>query len=1820
MKISVAKLVFLSFLVFLFSTCSQKNYLEITQTNFKEEVSPQSNLKFTFNQSLVGDTLLGVWDTTAYLQFTPRVAGKFKWVSPSEVIFSPEKGFEASTDYQAVINAAAFVNKDKKPNTDPSKIINFHTTYLQVESTEAFWAIDERMTNQLRINLNFNYAVNPNGLQALVSAMVGEQAITAIRVLNQSPSKVIELLIEESNRSNLEEKELQINLAAGIQCEESNFVSKQPITQTLTTPSKKALRIEQVLTEYENFQPQILVRTNQSVSLVNVLNHINISPKMVFEVAPRENGFVIKGNFLKGKAYTLLIDKKMQGVFGAGLEQDLRQEIVFGESRPIISFLNKEAHYLSSKGSKNIGIRINNVEKVRVTIYKIFENNLVHHLRENSYFYDNASSYKSRYYNYGEVIFEEIYESKTLPMVSDFRVLNLDFDKLKSQSGVFVIKVSSTEELWKNSSAMVSISDIGFIARETTEDVYVFANSLLDAKPLNGLKVSLISETNQVIASANTDKEGVVVFEGIKKKHPDKNLQLITAQSNDDFNYLYLSRSTVNQNGFDTDGYYDRKGGYMAFIYGERTLYRPGESINLNVVVRSKGWKPAAKMPILLKLKLPNGKDLVSMRGTLDAQGAFSTSIALSASAITGTYLAEVYSVTEQYLASESISVEEFMPNRIKVALNLLEKDFKTLKKENFQLNDSIRVQLNAVNLFGPPAANRNYDLMFSLSRVTFQPKAYPQYSFGLKSERDNEGYLAEENLEYKNTEGLTDAEGKAYHSFLLSNEYRNLGLLKGNLYATVYDETGRPVSRSINFDVFSQNTFVGLQTDEGYVGTGRNATFNLIAISKNETLTSTKATVSVIRYKWQTVLERDYSMNYRYVSRKQAELVKEEEIQVNQQMAYNFTPQISGDYEIRVKQTGTQTFVAKQFYAYGYDYTSGNSFQVNKDGKVEIKLDKPSYQVGEQAKVLFTTPFNGRLLVTVEQDKVFKHFYLDTKNKSASATLDLTNEHLPNVYITATLIKPVSDGAIPLAVAHGFQPIKVENKTTKLDLSIIAVEKTESNQKQTITVRTQQPQAGVQITLAVVDEGILQIKNYQNPNPHGYFYQKRALEVGAFDLYPMLFPEINLGKLATGGGYAALEGRNNPMVNKRVKLVSFWSGILQTNAAGEASYTIDIPQFSGSLRIMAVAYKEGAFGAAAKNMVVADPLVVSTGLPLFLAPKDKVKVPVTLSNTTNQSTTAQVQLKTSNALKVISENTFSVPIPANQEAQVEFEIEAGQVMDSAKVEVIAQALGRTFSEKLDINIRPISGFTKQAGSGQIAAGNSTNLNLKTELLPSSVKSKLTVSNSPLVQFTNNLEYLLEYPHGCVEQVTSSVFPQLYVQELIKAVSPNPKNTDLYEAQIRENVQEGIMQLLAVQTYSGGLSYWQSGYDMHWFGTAYAAHFMLEAQKQGYSVPQTALDWMFLYMRREIDNRNTEEYFFKDDEGKRRKKHIAPKEAIYSLYVLALAKQPAVSLMNYYKENQQLLALDSKYLLAASYLVLGDKATYQNLLPKAFEGERSEQVLSGSFHSAMRDEALALNALLEGDPTNPQVAEMAKSLSEQLKSNTSLNTQENAMALLALGKLAKLNESNQVTGQIALNGASIGTYNGKLLILTQNLANAQLNLSAQGQGNLYYFWQMQGFNPSGKIKEEDNKLKVRKTFYDVEGKQIKNLVFRQNDLVIVKISIAAEPYFRNLENVVITDMLPAGLEIENPRLSEAREFAWLKPKDYPLHFDIRDDRINYFATAKGTVQEFYYLARAVSKGTFQMGPVSADAMYSGDYYSYSGSGTVTVIDRVERRN
>jgi uncharacterized protein YfaS (alpha-2-macroglobulin family) len=312
-----------------------------------------------------------------------------------------------------------------------------------------------------------------------------------------------------------------------------------------------------------------------------------------------------------------------------------------------------------------------------------------------------------------------------------------------------------------------------------------------------------------------------------------------------------------------------------------------------------------------------------------------------------------------------------------------------------------------------------------------------------------------------------------------------------------------------------------------------------------------------------------------------------------------------------------------------------------------------------------------------------------------------------------------------------------------------------------------------------------------------------------------------------------------------------------------------------------------------------------------------------------------------------------------------------------------------------------------------------------------------------------------------------------------------------------------------------------------------------------------------------------------------------------------------------------LLALDSRYLLAAAYAIAGDKRSFASMLPSQFSGEESVPQTGGSFYSDVRDEGIALNALLEVDPGNAQVGTMVKHLSAKLKQRNWLSTQERAFAFLALGKQARASNSSTVSADIKVNGKTVATIDAthpSVQVPLDKAAAPIVELVTKGNGRLYYSWETEGISSTGAYKEEDSYIKVRKRFYDRNGNPITNNIFRQNDLVIVGITLERS-FNTPVENIVITDLLPAGFEIENPRTKEIPGMDWIKDGSSPTALDVRDDRIHFFVDANNSKQTYYYAVRAVSPGNFKMGPVNADAMYNGEYHSYNGAGVVKVIGK-----
>jgi alpha-2-macroglobulin len=327
---------------------------------------------------------------------------------------------------------------------------------------------------------------------------------------------------------------------------------------------------------------------------------------------------------------------------------------------------------------------------------------------------------------------------------------------------------------------------------------------------------------------------------------------------------------------------------------------------------------------------------------------------------------------------------------------------------------------------------------------------------------------------------------------------------------------------------------------------------------------------------------------------------------------------------------------------------------------------------------------------------------------------------------------------------------------------------------------------------------------------------------------------------------------------------------------------------------------------------------------------------------------------------------------------------------------------------------------------------------------------------------------------------------------------------------------------------------------------------------------------------------------------------------------LSLASRPNVSAMNYYKANPEVLSLDSKYLLSVAYGISGDNKRSKELLPASFAGEVSVPQTGGSFYSPIRDEAISLNALIEGDPANNQIPVMAKHVADQLKQRSWYSTQECAFSFLALGKLARAANKSTVTGEIKVKGKTVAKFDGKDISLNaKQLGGNAVQLTTKGQGRLYYYWQSEGISIGGHYKEEDNYIKVRRQFFDRYGRKIDNNVFKQNDLIIVQLSLE-RLYSGDIENIVITDILPAGFEIENPRTKEIPGMEWIKDGLLPTELDVRDDRINLFVDLTSNRQVYYHAVRAVSPGNYVMGPVGADAMYNGEYHSYNGAGKIVV--------
>jgi uncharacterized protein YfaS (alpha-2-macroglobulin family) len=1818
--------------VLIFLSACNRSTVSLDFTNARDEVPALGNLTFRFDQALVKDSMLDQWDSTQYVGFEPKIPGRFRWEHPDELVFSPAQPLSPATTFKATLRndilQYSHFGRLKKPDD-----LIFHTPDLRLDNANATWVLQEENSNTAlpQIELQFNYPVNPNALKDKLTILVGDQPVDySLQTLSASDRIALRLQNLKMEDKTLEAK---ITVDKGLLPEGGTNSLKEKIQLSSSIPSPFVLTVGEVTTDHDGTTGTIHVQTSQQVTASGLAAAIGFSPAIKFTAEPSDDGFIIRSdNFNQAKSYTLTLSKGLRGRIGGILHEEYSTNVTFGELEPAISFANGKGVYLSGKGAQNIEVKIINVPRVKVIVSKIYENNLLM-ARQNGYEpretstdagtatdgesgSDEGSVDNSADLTLGDVIYEQEIDTRSLPKSgsnSSNRLLNLNItDKLPEFKGIYHVAIRSAKDYWVRDSRFVSLSDIGLIAKQGKEKILVFANSIKTAAAQAGVAVQAYGANNQLLGMGTTGAGGVAEIAYARKEFAGFRPAMIIAKTADDFNYLPFNTTRVNTSRFEVGGRRSNPSGLDAFIYPERDIYRPGERVNFSVIVRDRQWKSPGELPLLLKFLLPNGKQLTTFRRTLNAQGSVDGSVDIAESAITGSYSLEVYTSNDLLLATQPFRIEEFVPDRIKVTAQL--------DKPFLEAGAISRLDIHAVNFFGPPAANRNYECEIQVHQRSFNPKNYNNYDFSLSDQSS----LFDKTVR----EGKTDEQGNAVEKYEVPDIFKNIGLLQATFYATVFDETGRPVSRSTSVDIFTQPVFFGV-ADDGYLFYPLNQAveFPLIALDRNEkVLNGTSARVQVIKHEYHTVLTK--SGNYfRYESQKEDRLINSGIITVSgENTKYSFIPHSPGDYELRVSLPGSNSYVSRDFYSFGAWGGDNNSFDVNNEGHIDISLDKTGYYTGESVSALFKTPFDGRMLVTMETDKVISYQYVDVDKRTAHLSLPLTADDIPNVYITATLVKPHELSDIPLTVAHGFQSVKVEEKDRKIPVEIVAQPSVRSHTHQKVTVKAA---PGSMVTLAAVDNGVLQVTDFVTPDPYAHFYARRALEVDGYDLYPLLFPEVKAALSSTGGdGDVDMKKRTNPMPAKRIRILSYWSGIAQADGSGEAEFQFDIPQFSGQVRLMAVAYKNESFGSKETTMTVADPIVLSSALPRFMSPGDTVTMPVTISNTTTSGASADVRLRLTGALRAVGDQQQSVSISAGSEGRAVFRVAAAPTIGIGKVTVEVDSKGEHFTDETDIGVRPAASLQKFTGSGSVAGGSTQPLNWNIgDFIPSSMDYQLVISRSPAAELGPYLSRLVEYPYGCTEQTVSTAFPQLYFGDVADLVRSRNVNAN-QRINANANILEAIRKIKMRQLYNGAVTLWDNEGTENWWVTIYAAHFLLEAQKAGFDVDKGLIGTMLGYINSRLKNRETVTFYYNRDQNRK----IAPPEVIYGLYVLALAGQPNVSVMNYYKANPSILSLDGRYLLSAAYALAGDRRSFTEFLPASFAGEEVVTQSGGSFSSDIRDESLALDVLVDADPGNAQIPVMARHVMDKLKQRTWFSTQELAFSVLGLGKLARQAAGASVTAEVLVDGHKVGSMDGNALKLTtkdlggpggsSNPANANpgspgsaphVSIAAQGSGRLYYFWEMEGISATGAVKEEDNYLKVRRRFFDRYGRPISGSTFKQNDLIIVQLSLE-RTFNTDVDNIVITDMLPAGFEIENPRTRDIPGMDWVKDEEAPTALDVRDDRINLFVDLHAMRQVYYYAVRAVSPGSYRIGPVSADAMYNGEYHSYNGEGTIRVIE------
>ncbi|MDP8206159.1 MAG: MG2 domain-containing protein [Candidatus Electryonea clarkiae] len=1241
----------------------------------------------------------------------------------------------------------------------------------------------------------------------------------------------------------------------------------------------------------------------------------------------------------------------------------------------------------------------------------------------------------------------------------------------------------------------------------------------------------------------------------------------------------------------------------LTLLDSDRGVYRPGETAYITTIVRGKKLSTPNDYPVRVEVKNPGERLFAEKRGRLNDQGMCEFEIDIPSYSRTGRYNVKLYAEGKNPINTYTFSVEEFMPDRIKATV--------TTDKQSYQSGETITINVQGNMLFGPPAKNRKYQVKSWFESYPFKPAKYPGYTFA-------NPYGKISDIEKELGGGNLDENGQAELKYYLPEGMRPPSTTRAVIEATVYENGGRAVNNRTWAIVHPYPFYIGVKrVNETYATTNQDELFKWVVLTADGQPLKTKGLiVRLNQIRYQSIVEIDERGRYRYVSEKYPTVIQTIHLDDAKKGEFSLKIPEYGEYEIQIEHEASGTQTGLNFHASGWGYAP---WSMEHPDRIELELDQNNYTPGENARVLVKAPISGQLLLTVERDKVLYSKLQRMNNNTAEISLPVIESFGPNAYITATLVRTPHDGDkhSPMR-AFGIAPIKLDMSMKRINIAIDAPAKTLPGKPLQITLTLPGEARNAKVTIAAIDEGILQLTDFSTPEPYGFFYGKRRLEVDTYDIFNLLMPEIEPAEIhSSPSGDRSMRRRShlNTMSMARVKPVALWSGILPVHN-GRVIHQFDIPEFNGQLRIMAVAVSGDKFGATDKDVIVKAPIVLTPYFPRFISGNDKLTVPVSIFNSTGKDGDFTVKLDIDGPVKINGDNRYTLHLKNDEEKEISFELSAEVANKLATFTLSASGGGKEVTNVTHIPVRPPTPPLSETGHGSIKAGSQKTIKFEGDWIPNTAYYSLHCMSLPQIEFARSLQYLLRYPYGCLEQTTSKAFPLLYFKDLARIAEP-----DRFEENAPEYYIEGaITRIASMQSNNGYFRFWPNGGRVNPWATVYALHFLVEASQLDYSVPKSVIakgeKYLKYVVKAEKRSGNkykpgdvySEYYWLKwDDKKKLRIK-------AYALFLLAKMGSPDLGAMHRLLEtNKNTLDFDTKILLAGAFGHAGDMKTALSLVPNSPPPDKEIARSTGrTFNSSMRSDAMCLYMLQDVAPDHFLIPLLTKSLNKRYNDHYRMNTQEAAWFFLAFGKLVNNDGDPNYEGNLLIDGKPAGKITTEpFTFIDSTMGNKSVEIQLTGEGRCYYFWEARGLPRKFQFHEVKDGIEISRRYLTSEGAVISLEDAPQGELVFAQIKVKAEKY---VQNVIINDLLPSGFEIENPRL-ESREHAENLPKsDLNISsMDIRDDRLLvYTYLVQNKEFTYHYVLRAVTAGTFVLPPVTAESMYDPAIRGSGSSGYITV--------